>query len=167
MAGSLVHELKTLISLGPNGLEQILQALSGLTLNQARQALAWAILSDGKLSADDVPQLINRKGEALQDSGLLEFYPPDENTFELGGFARLKAWLERAHVGFGAEARSLGLTPPRDILIVGVQGCGKSLAAKVVARLWQQPLLKLRRRETVRQVHRRVGKEPAQGARRR
>ena len=131
------------VTLGPDGLEQVLQALSGLTLNQARQALAWAVLSDGTLSADDVPRLVKRKGEAIQDGGLLEFYPPDENAFELGGFARLKAWLERARVGFSAEARALGLTPPRGLLIVGVQGCGKSLAAKVIARSWHQPLLKL------------------------
>jgi hypothetical protein len=131
------------VSLGSDGFEPIVQALSGLTLNQARQALAWAILSDGVLSVEDVPRLVKRKGEAIQDGGLLEFYPPDENAFELGGFARLKAWLERARVGFTAEARSLGLTPPRGLLIVGVQGCGKSLAAKAIARLWQQPLLKL------------------------
>ena len=131
------------VTLGPDGVEQVLQALSGLTMNQARQALAWAIVSDGKLSADDVPRLIKRKGEAIQDGGLLEFYPPDENAFELGGFSRLKAWLERARVGFSTEARALGLEAPRGVLIVGVQGCGKSLAAKVIARMWQQPLLKL------------------------
>ena len=131
------------VSLGPDGIEQVLQALAGLTLNQARQALAWAILSDGRLSTEDVPLLVKRKGEAIQDGGLLEFYPPDENAFELGGFARLKAWLDRARVGFGPEAKSLGLNPPRGVMIVGVQGCGKSLAAKVIARLWHQPLLKL------------------------
>jgi SpoVK/Ycf46/Vps4 family AAA+-type ATPase len=101
------------------------------------------VISDGKLSAEDVPALVRRKGEAIQDGGLLEFFPPAENAFELGGFDRLKAWLERARVGYGAEARALGLKPPKGVLIVGVQGCGKSLAAKVIARTWQQPLLKL------------------------
>jgi len=147
MVHRVVHVLRTKhkfeVTLGPPDLEAIVQALSGLTMNQARQALAWAILSDGKLSAEDVPLLIKRKGESIQDGGLLEFYPPDENGFELGGFAKLKAWLDRAHVGFGPEARSLGLTPPRGVLIVGVQGCGKSLAAKAIAKLWHQPLLKL------------------------
>jgi hypothetical protein len=131
------------VTLGPDGMEQILHALSGLTLNQARQAIAWAVIDDGKLSEEDVPRLLKRKGAALQDAGLLEFYPPDENPFELGGFDRLKTWLERAHVGFGEEARAIGLTPPRGVMIVGVQGCGKSLAAKVIARMWRQPLLKL------------------------
>jgi hypothetical protein len=147
MVHRVIHSLRAKhtfkVTLGSDGFEPIVQALSGLTLNQARQALAWVILSDGILSADDVPRVVKRKGEAIQDGGLLEFYPPDENAFELGGFARLKAWLERARVGFSAEARSLGLTPPRGVLIVGVQGCGKSLAAKAIARLWQQPLLKL------------------------
>ena len=131
------------VALGPDGMQALLQALSGLTLNQARQALACAILDDQRLSPEDVPQIVRRKGEAIQDGGLLEFYPPAENAFELGGFDRLTAWLTRAQVGFGPEAQALGLPAPRGVLIVGVQGCGKSLAAKVVARLWRQPLLKL------------------------
>ena len=135
------HEL--FVTLGPDGMESLLQALSGLTLNQARQAVAWAVLDDNALTGDDIPRLLRRKGEAVREEGLLEFYPPEDNTFQLGGLEHLKAWLERARVGFTPEARALGLPPPRGILIVGVQGCGKSLAAKVIARTWKQPLLKL------------------------
>jgi hypothetical protein len=131
------------ITLGPDGMESLLQALSGMTLNQARQALAWAVLDDNALTPEDVPRLIRRKGETVHDEGLLEFYPPEDNSFELGGFTHLKAWLDRARVGFSSEARALGLNPPRGILIVGVQGCGKSLAAKAIAHAWTQPLLKL------------------------
>jgi hypothetical protein len=131
------------IALGPEGMDPILDALTGLTLNQARQAVAWAVLEDNRLSPEDVPRLVRRKGETLQGTGLLEFHPPDDNAFELGGFGRLKAWLTRARVGFTPEARALGLPAPRGVLIVGVQGCGKSLAAKVIAREWRQPLLKL------------------------
>jgi ATPase family protein associated with various cellular activities (AAA) len=135
------HELS--VTLGPDGMESLLQALSGLTLNQARQAVAWAVLDDNALTGDDIPRLLRRKGDAVREEGLLEFYPPEDNTFQLGGLERLKAWLERARVGFTPEARALGLPPPRGILIVGVQGCGKSLAAKAIARTWKQPLLKL------------------------
>jgi SpoVK/Ycf46/Vps4 family AAA+-type ATPase len=131
------------VALGPEGMEPLLHALSGLTLNQARQALARAVLDDNRLTADDIPMLIKRKGEQIRDAGLLEFYPPDENAFELGGFTRLKAWLDRARMGFTDDARALGLPAPRGVLFVGVQGCGKSLAAKVIARTWRQPLLKL------------------------
>ena len=135
------HEVS--VTLGADGMESLLQALSGLTLNQARQAVAWAVLDDNALSAANIPRLLRRKGDAVREEGLLEFYPPDDNTFQLGGLERLKAWLERARVGFTPEARALGLPPPRGVLIVGVQGCGKSLAAKVIARAWKQPLLKL------------------------
>ena len=131
------------VSLGPSGMDALLNALTGLTLNQARQAIARAVLDDNRLTADDIPGLIARKGEQIRDGGLLEFYPPGENAFELGGFARLKEWLARAQVGFSDEARAIGLPAPRGVLFVGVQGCGKSLAAKVIARAWRQPLLKL------------------------
>ena len=131
------------VSLDAGGMEALLNALSGLTLNQARQALARVMLDDNELTTDDIPQLVKRKGETIRDAGLLEFYPPDENTFELGGFTRLKSWLARAQMGFTDEARALGLPAPRGVLFVGVQGCGKSLAAKAIARAWRQPLLKL------------------------
>jgi AAA+ superfamily predicted ATPase len=131
------------VSLDAAGMDALLNALSGLSLNQARQAIARAVLDDNKLNADDIPLLIARKGERIRDAGVLEFYPPEENTFELGGFSRLKEWLARAQVGFSEEARAVGLPAPRGVLFVGVQGCGKSLAAKIVARTWRQPLLKL------------------------
>ena len=134
---------KVTVALGPEGMESLMQALSGLTLNQARQAITWAVLDDWALDADDIPRLLRRKGEAVREEGLLEFYPPEDNATELGGFEHLKAWLERARVGFTSEARALGLPAPRGILIVGVQGCGKSLAAKAIASAWKQPLLKL------------------------
>ena len=140
---SLKRQHDFAVNLGPDGMESLVQALSGLTLNQARQAVAWAVLDDDALTAQDIPRVLRRKCEAVRDEGLLEFYPPEDNTFELGGFDRLKAWLERARVGFTSEARALGLPAPRGILIVGVQGCGKSLAAKAIARAWKQPLLKL------------------------
>lgn len=121
----------------------ILRALQGLTLHQARQAAAQCLVERGTLSADDVQTILKRKVQAIKDGGLLEYYPLEDNRFELGGFTNLKAWLDRAQVGFTDEAKSLNLTPPRGIMLVGVPGCGKSLAAKVIAREWKLPLLKL------------------------
>ncbi|MEK6373692.1 MAG: AAA family ATPase [Acidobacteriota bacterium] len=123
--------------------QRLVQALSGLTLNQARQVIAQAIVADGRLSGDDIRTVIRCKGEMIERGGILEFFPVEENRFEIGGFARLKAWLESARVGFTPEARALNLQAPKGILLVGVQGCGKSLAAKFIAREWQLPLLKL------------------------
>ncbi len=123
--------------------EELLRALGGLTLNQARQVISYGILEDGELSAADVENVLERKVQIIRDGGLLEYFPLEDNRFQLGGFARLKAWLERAAVGFSEQARDLNLAPPRGILIVGVQGCGKSLTAKYLAREWKLPLLKL------------------------
>jgi MoxR-like ATPase len=122
---------------------RLVQALSGLTLNQARQVIAQAIVADGRLSADDIRTIIRCKGEMIERGGVLEFFPVEENHFDLGGFARLKDWLDSARLGFSPEARALNLAAPKGVLLVGVQGCGKSLAAKFIARQWQLPLLKL------------------------
>jgi MoxR-like ATPase len=131
------------IDLAKPDLERLLDALSGLTLHQARQAIAAVIMEDGRLDASDIDALVNRKAELLGQDGLLEYYPAEDNHYELGGFARLRQWLERARTGFSAEAAALGLPAPRGILLAGVQGCGKSLAAKAIARAWSMPLLKL------------------------
>jgi hypothetical protein len=122
---------------------RLVQALQGLTINQARQVIAQAIVEDGKLTAADIHTVIRCKGQMIERGGILEFFPVEENNFELGGFARLKSWLESARIGFSEEARALNLDAPKGVLFVGVQGCGKSLAAKFVAREWQLPLLKL------------------------
>jgi SpoVK/Ycf46/Vps4 family AAA+-type ATPase len=74
---------------------------------------------------------------------MLEYFPAADNPTELGGFKNLHDWLERAALARTDQAHQLNLPAPRGVLLVGVQGCGKSLAAKYVARLWQLPLLKL------------------------
>ncbi|MEM8604468.1 MAG: AAA family ATPase, partial [Cyanobacteria bacterium P01_H01_bin.121] len=140
---SLQKRQQLQIDLNPDTLNAVLNALQGLTLDQARQIVAYAILLDNKLSVDDVQHILDRKRQFLEQDGLLEYYPPEANQHDLGGFERLQSWLERARAGFTPEAAELNLPAPKGILLVGVQGCGKSLAAKVIARQWQLPLLKL------------------------
>lgn len=123
--------------------QSLVKALSGMTLKQARQVVAYAALIDGKLTASDIDRILHRKAQIIREGGLLEYLPIEDNVLELGGFAGLKRWLARAKVGFTPQAKALNLKPPKGVLIVGIQGCGKSLAAKAIAAEWRMPLLKL------------------------
>jgi SpoVK/Ycf46/Vps4 family AAA+-type ATPase len=131
------------VDLSRDDAQHLIQALAGLTLQQTRTVIAQAIVDDGKLTPLDIDQVIRAKGEIIDRGGLLEFFPLEDNHFELGGFARLKEWLANARTGFTAEAKALNLQAPKGVLFAGVQGCGKSLAAKFIAREWKLPLLKL------------------------
>ena len=132
-----------LVDLTRDDVQRLLQGLAGLTVHQTRRVIAQAILDDGRLSTADIERVIRLKGEIIERGGILEFFPAEDNKFELGGFGRLKTWLDHARIGFSEEARALNLHAPKGVLFVGVQGCGKSLAAKYIARQWQMPLLKL------------------------
>ena len=143
VARGLRERIGASVELTKPELERLLSALAGLTTHQAKQAIASVMLEDKRLDATDIERLVDHKAKLLGQDGLLEYYPAEDNPYELGGFARLQSWLARARAGFSAEAAELGLSPPRGILLAGVQGCGKSLAAKAIARLWQMPLLKL------------------------
>jgi len=135
---------KNRLNVEPMGMEiqELVRALAGMTLKQARQAIAYAALDDGKLTVQDVPKIMERKAQMIREGGVLEYFPVEDKPLKLGGFAGLKRWLERAKMGFSQQAQEMGLPSPKGILIVGVQGCGKSLAAKTIAQTWNLPLLK-------------------------
>ena len=134
---------KIAVDLNPKEKKQLIQAVQGMTLKQTQKVIAYAALKDRKLDAADLSQILERKIQVIRETGLLEYIPPEKNTAQLGGFANLRQWLNRARTGYGDQAKSFGLTPPKGVLIVGVQGCGKSLAAKTIASQWNMPLLKL------------------------
>jgi len=123
--------------------QQLIKAVQGMTLKQTRKVIAYAALEDRQLNAQDIGRVLERKTQVIRETGLLDYIPPEKNTAQLGGFENLHQWLNRARTGFSTQATAFGLTPPKGILIVGIQGCGKSLAAKTIARQWKMPLLKL------------------------
>jgi len=86
---------------------------------------------------------MDRKVRLISSGGPLEYFPAEDNDARLAGMGNLKRWLERARMASTPQARSLNISPPRGILLAGVPGCGKSLAAKHIARVWRRPLLKL------------------------
>jgi MoxR-like ATPase len=130
------------IDLDDQGRDRLLQAALGLTLGEAENVFAKIIVQGGRLSGGDVNEVFAEKQQIIRKSGLLEYYAASEDFSNVGGLAVLKEWLNKRAVAFTDEARAFGLPAPKGILLLGVQGCGKSLCAKAVSRLWQLPLLR-------------------------
>ncbi|MBK8253101.1 MAG: AAA family ATPase [Polyangiaceae bacterium] len=123
--------------------EELIRAAQGLTLNEAENVFARAIADDGRLDASDIAMVLEEKQQIVRKSGLLEYFPPSTGLDHMGGLELLKEWLVRRKAAFSDAARAFGLPEPKGILLLGVQGCGKSLTAKCVAAEWQLPLLRL------------------------
>ena len=130
------------IDLDDQGRDRLLQAALGLTLGEAENVFAKIIVKEQRLSGDYVNEVFAEKQQIIRKSGLLEYYATEEDFASVGGLAVLKDWLNKRSVAFTYEARAFGLPAPKGILLLGVQGCGKSLCAKAVSRLWQLPLLR-------------------------
>lgn len=130
-------------SLTRRELEHFVQTLRGLTLSQAERVIAAAILDDNLLSAADLPRIVEAKRNLLQTAGCLESIMVNVEVGDIGGLDNLKRWLARRRGGMTSRARDFGLDSPRGIMLLGVQGCGKSLCAKIVAEDWNLPLLRM------------------------
>ncbi len=131
------------VSLTDAQAEALVSAAHGLTLAEAENAFAKAIAIDGRLSQDDLPQILEEKSQVVRKSGLLEYTPTTLSLDDIGGLGSLKLWLSRRKDAFSPRARTFGLPEPKGVLLLGVQGCGKSLCAKAIAASWRLPLVRL------------------------
>jgi SpoVK/Ycf46/Vps4 family AAA+-type ATPase len=134
---------KARIELTKEQAEHLIKAAQGLTLSEAENAFAKAIAHDGKLDKDDIRLVLDEKRQVIRKSGLLEFVEVGQELAHVGGLDELKGWLTGRIGAFGEPARKFGLPAPKGLLLLGVQGCGKSLTAKAVASHWGLPLLRL------------------------
>ncbi|HAH19284.1 MAG: ATPase [Omnitrophica WOR_2 bacterium GWF2_43_52] len=131
------------IDLTPDTKERLAKAALGLTRSEAENAFARAIVIDKKLDVNDIDKILDEKKQAIRKSKLLEYYELREEFSNVGGVDCLKDWLSKRGIAFTQKAQEFGLPQPKGIMLLGVQGCGKSLTAKAVSGLWKLPLLRL------------------------
>ena len=124
-------------------LDALVSNIAGLSLDDARRLVRNAIYDDGVLSYSDIPEVMEAKYRLLNTDSVLAYEYDTARFSEVGGLARLKDWLVKRERAFRADTPPDGLTRPKGVLLLGVQGCGKSLAARAVAGTWGTPLLAL------------------------
>jgi ATP-dependent 26S proteasome regulatory subunit len=124
------------------GLEHLAASLLGLTEEEAERAISQAVVARYALSLDCVTDVLEAKKALLKRSEMLEFVDASNNMASVGGLENLKAWLAQRQDSWEADARQFGLDPPKGVIILGVQGCGKSLCARAIAGEWNLPLVK-------------------------
>ena len=144
----IVEELNRLISslqqeIELETLNNIAIACQGLSLERIRRVLSKVIAKYGEIDASSPNLILQEKKQIIQQTQLLEFCLNDKNISDLGGLDNFKDWLSLRSKAFSQEAIKYGLPYPKGLLLVGVQGTGKSIAAKIIAHEWQLPLLRL------------------------
>ena len=121
---------------------QMAANLCGLTEDEAQRAAAECIIARSGLFPATVTDVLEAKRDMLRHSGMLEFITIQDSLNIVGGLENMKKWLRLRQAGFGDGAAAAGLETPKGIIILGVQGCGKSLCARTVAGEWKLPLVK-------------------------
>lgn len=142
------YELKRLIQslnieIDQQVLESLTRACQGLSLERIRRVLSKIIATYKTIDENSIKLLLNEKKQIISQTEILEYWSVDETISKIGGVDNLKNWLKKRQTSFGVQASTYGLPTPRGLLLVGIQGTGKSLTAKAIATEWQLPLLKL------------------------
>ena len=146
----IIHETFTRLSktyslklqLDAPGVEAMAANLRGLTEEEAERATSQALVTRYALCPETITDVLDAKKQLLRHSGMLEFIEASDNMAAVGGLENLKHWLQQRRGAWEDSAREFGLEPPRGMIVLGVQGCGKSLCARAVAGEWKLPLVK-------------------------
>ena len=137
---SRTFTLKRMID--PAGIEAVAANLCGLTEEEAERTVAQALVTRYSFCPEIATDVLEAKKLVLRRGGMLEFVEPFANMASVGGLENLKLWLNKRRGSWTEEARNAGLQPPRGVIILGVQGCGKSMCARAIAGEWQLPLVR-------------------------
>jgi ATP-dependent 26S proteasome regulatory subunit len=131
------------LSMLPRALEEMVRCCQGLSMERIRRVLAKAIATHGSLNMEDLDLILEEKRQTIRQTQILDFIPATQSITDIGGLDNLKDWLLLRGSAFSEQARQYGLPHPRGLLLVGIQGTGKSLTAKAIAHHWHLPLLRL------------------------
>ena len=131
------------VRLSVKELDALVQSCQGLSIERIRRVLARGIAAHGTFRPEDIDLVLEEKRQTIRQTQILDFYPAMEQISDIGGLDSLKDWLLRRGNAFSEKARLYGLPHPRGLLLVGIQGTGKSLTAKAIAHHWHLPLLRL------------------------
>ena len=123
--------------------ESITQACQGLSLERIRRVLSKIIATHKTIDQNSIDILLSEKKQIISQTEILEYWSANEKITNIGGVENSKDWLKKRKSSFSIQAANYGLPTPRGLLLVGIQGTGKSLTAKAIATEWQLPLLKL------------------------
>lgn len=141
----LASRVHVQVQLSSVDVSQLLAALHGLTFFEVQKIITQAVVEDGVLGREDIAGVLRAKRQIIERSGVLEYFPHEHVMGDVAGLTHLKDWLRKRSAAFEdpRRAREYGLSPPKGLLLIGVQGCGKSLCAKAVAAEWKLPLIRL------------------------
>ena len=131
------------VQVDPKAYGLLIQNLAGLPRRDTEQLARNAIFNDGAISKNDLPRVMEAKYELLNRGGILQFEYDTAKFNDVGGLEKLKHWLTQRKPAFLSDADAGHLDTPKGVLLIGVQGCGKSLAAKATAGIFGLPLLRL------------------------
>jgi SpoVK/Ycf46/Vps4 family AAA+-type ATPase len=131
------------IKVEPQLFENLTKACQGLSLERIRRVLSKIIATYKTINNNSIAVLLSEKKQIISQTEILEYWSVNKKIIDLGGLDNLKDWLKKRKTAFGVQALNYGLPTPRGLLLVGIQGTGKSLTAKAIGNDWQLPLLKL------------------------
>src|SRR5210317_684495 len=131
------------ITVEPELLESLTRACQGLSLERIRRVLSKIIATYKTIDKNSISILLSEKKQIISQPEILEYCSVNEKITNLGGLNNLKDWLNKRKTAFSIQASNYGLPTPRGLLLIGIQGTGKSLTAKAIANDWGLPLLRL------------------------
>jgi len=130
------------VQVDPKAYNLLIQNLAGLPVRDTEQLARNAIYHDGAITKSDLPAVMQAKYDLLNRGGILQFEYDTAKFNDVGGLEKLKHWLVQRKPAFMNSADAAHLDTPKGVLLIGVQGCGKSLAAKATANIFGLPLLR-------------------------